>query len=359
MKSNNVVEINGKLYDAKTGQPVDHSNKTVKPNTTQVHSRKNVDGFSRPSNSHSTVNQPVKVHLAATPEKRRSVARPETHRASRKVSKSLTLNRSSVKAPVIQVTASAPKEPPKQVVTTAMKHADSRRLERAQQITKSSAVAKFNHAPSVNSEAPTPVASTLTHHLKKTHLPATSTKPTASSHKESLVQHAVSKATVHHAVSKKQKKRQTQLGKFATTGFVALLLAGYVAYLNVPSISMKVAAHRAGFAATMPGYKPSGYSLKGPIAYSPGQVTVNFQSNTDERQFSLKQQPSTWDSTALLENFVVKQTANYLTYQDRGLTIFIYNGSNATWVNGGKLYNLQGDNAQLDTDQLLQLATSV
>ncbi len=122
---------------------------------------------------------------------------------------------------------------------------------------------------------------------------------------------------------------------------------------------MKVAAHRAGFAAALPGYKPAGYSLSGPIAYSPGQVTINFGSNTDSRRFSLKQQPTTWDSTALLENYVTKQTPNYLTYQDRGLTIYIFNGSSAAWVNGGMMYQLEGKNSQLDTDQLLKLATSV
>jgi hypothetical protein len=122
---------------------------------------------------------------------------------------------------------------------------------------------------------------------------------------------------------------------------------------------MKVAANRAGFAATMPSYQPSGYSLSGPIAYSPGQVTVNFASNSDDRKFSLRQQPTTWDSDALLENYVTKQSDNYLTYQDQGLSIYIFDGTSAAWVNGQKMYIIDGSSSQLDTDQILKLATSI
>lgn len=365
MKSNNVIEINGRLYDAKSGKPIQSTTKATNNQPKPAQTHKTVDGFSRPKHAKAANNHRVATLKSTVAPKRHNVERSSVQSAKRSVSRSLTLNRNAVKAPVhaASVAIAEPKKPA--VSTTAMKHADSQRLERAKLVTRSSSVAKFNHSNvSTSSEtASVPLqASSLTQHLEKTHLkvPEAQLEQKTVSTKDRLIDHAVTNAPVHH--TKKQKryhKKTSVLGKYATSGLVALVLGAYVAYLNIPSISMKVAAHRAGFAATMPGYKPAGYSLKGPIAYSPGQVTVNFQSNTDERQFSLKQQPTTWDSTALLENFVVKETPNYLTYQDRGLTIYIYDGSNAAWVNGGKLYNLEGDNAQLDTDQLLKLATSV
>lgn len=144
----------------------------------------------------------------------------------------------------------------------------------------------------------------------------------------------------------------------AMTGMAAVLvLIGYVTFLNMPAISMRVAVSRAGFDATMPGYKPSGYSLSGPVAYSPGQVSLKFASNTNSNDFTLTQKQSSWDSKALLDNFVTKQSNNYLTYQEKGLTVYMYDGK-AAWVNGGVWYNVEGS-SQLSSDQILKLATSM
>jgi len=136
-----------------------------------------------------------------------------------------------------------------------------------------------------------------------------------------------------------------------------LLLAGYLTYINLPNISMRVAATRAGIAANYPNYNPDGYHFAGPITYQPGEVNISFKSNTNERGFSIKQKSSSWDSQAVLDNYVSKQTGTYLTYQERGLTIYSY-GNHAAWVNGGLLYTIDGD-APLSSDQLLHIATSM
>lgn len=59
----------------------------------------------------------------------------------------------------------------------------------------------------------------------------------------------------------------------------------------------------------------------------------------------------------MLDNYVNKQTENYLTYQEQGLTIFSFDNK-AAWVNGGLLYSVEG-NAQLSSEQILRLATSL
>lgn len=359
------------MYDAKTGLPLGGSTKSapqpLKPG-------RSIDGFSKQSPKKIPI---TKADIKA-PQLQKKYAplsqaksRTTPGNIKRSVSRSTTLNRSAVKAPIKKSAPKtvAPEVKTPSVTSSATKHADPTRLERAQKVTKSATIGRF-YAQSNVQPATTPkpsAAQNLTNQLEKTHSqakPAEAKNSSDLSTKERLLKNAVGKAAIgtptkKAAKTKNYRSSRSKIGKFATSGLVAVILAGYVAYLNVPSISMKVAAHRAGFDAAMPAYKPAGYSLSGPIAYNPGQVTVNFSSNTDDRKFSLKQQPTTWDSTALLENFVTKQTPNYLTYQDRGLTIYIYDGSSAAWVNGGKLYNLQGDNSQLDTDQLLKLATSV
>jgi hypothetical protein len=121
---------------------------------------------------------------------------------------------------------------------------------------------------------------------------------------------------------------------------------------------MRVASTRAGFAAEMPGYKPAGFSFKGPIAYQAGRVSVTFKSNTDDRQFTLTQSSSNWNSDALLANYVASEKKQYQTYLDKGRTLYIYDNSNASWVDNGIWYQIEGDSS-LTTDQLIRIASSL
>lgn len=372
MKSKNVVEINGKIYDAQTGKSLEASKKTAMRASASSAAKKmtrpamqSIDGFHKPVKKQAAA-RPMPVQVKAEASKssaQRHVSKNVGHKAKR----STTLNRTVVKAPVLAVISpAAASEQADTVSSSALKHTDAKRLRRAQNITKSSVISRFNQTEAKQHQDKT-ADKPLTAVLAQSH--STDHKEAAKKHlttKEALVKKAVASATTPtKKLSAKQhkstrtKKRRVHVAGYASTAMAALLLAGYVAYLNVPSISMKVAAHRAGFAASLPSHKPAGFSMKGPIAYSPGQITINFSSNTDDRRFTLSQQPTTWDSTALLENLVAKESQNYVTYQDSGLTIYMYGDSDAAWVNGGKLYRVNGENAQLNTEQLLKLATSV
>jgi hypothetical protein len=60
----------------------------------------------------------------------------------------------------------------------------------------------------------------------------------------------------------------------------------------------------------------------------------------------------------VLDNYVKEKAGdNYITYNERGLTIYTYN-SNAAWVNNGVLYTIDGD-APLSSDQIRRIATSL
>lgn len=146
--------------------------------------------------------------------------------------------------------------------------------------------------------------------------------------------------------------------KIATTAMSVLVLSAYVAYLNAPNISVRIAASRAGINAQLPGYTPSGFALDGPVEYETGKIVLNFASNSDERNFTIAQEESRWNSETLRENSVANQTSDYETIRRGGLTVYIWNGSNASWVNQGIKYTLDGD-SQLSEEQITQIATSL
>jgi len=137
-----------------------------------------------------------------------------------------------------------------------------------------------------------------------------------------------------------------------------VLLGGYLTYLNMPALSVRVAAAQAGIDANYPSYRPDGYALNGPVTYSSGKVAMNFKANGGNQSFTINQSKSNWDSTALLDDYVSPRAgSDYIPYTENGLTIYTY-GDNAAWVNGGILYTIEG-NAPLSSTQMRQIATSL
>lgn len=147
---------------------------------------------------------------------------------------------------------------------------------------------------------------------------------------------------------------------FSVSGaLVAIVaLAGYFTYVNLPNISVQFAGMQAGIHAAYPSYQPSGYGLHEPVEYDKGQVKMKFSANVGSQNYTLTQVKSGWDSSALLQNYVMSvSNGSYNTYNDGGLTIYTY-GSNAAWVSGGILHTIQGD-APLSSDQVRKIATSM
>lgn len=373
----NVIEINGKLYNAHGGelvgagqplQPVNAHSIPAKHTSSPSHARhpqsqrpqqgRSIDGFAknnRPiAQPHKTTRPAPKRTIEST-----SVAKTahKAHKPAPHLTHSLqqahTLHRQSVKKPVF-------KDTDVHTIPRVVPHAvNDERLKRALHVTRSPVVHKFSRAqtkvePEIKNERKVEesMARDITPPKKQPvappTIPAIRTTPTHQPHHEQLKKEA--------KTTRKQRKHASFIG-FATTALTALILVGYVAYLNVPTLSMKIAASRAGFAATLPSYKPAGYSFNGPISYSPGQVTIDFKSNVDQRKFSITQQPTSWDSQALLENYVSKKSPPY-TWQDSGLTLYFTDGE-ATWVNAGKMYKLDTKGSQLGIEQISKLATSM
>ena len=180
-----------------------------------------------------------------------------------------------------------------------------------------------------------------------------------------IKQEAISQALNHNDQKPAHKKhaqhkqsRSPRPFSIATAGLALLLLGGYFTYINMPSLSVRVAAAQAGINASYPEYRPDGYSLRGTVAYKEGEVSMQFGANAGPQNFTVTQAKSSYDSVAVLDNHVKPASGDqYTTYNERGLTIYTY-GSNAAWVNGGILYTINGD-APLSGEQIRRIATSL
>ena len=122
---------------------------------------------------------------------------------------------------------------------------------------------------------------------------------------------------------------------------------------------MRIAASKAGFPASLPSSIPAGYSFNGPVEVNEQVVSLKYDSNSDDRNFIITQKPTNWSSEALLTNYLLDSQFRYQVYKDKGLTIYVYDGSNATWVDKGVWYNVNGDEGSLSSEQLLELASSI
>lgn len=133
----------------------------------------------------------------------------------------------------------------------------------------------------------------------------------------------------------------------------------YVVGSNIPDISVRVAAMQTGIQASYPSYIPRDYSL-GDIVSENGKITLKFD-GPDGASFTLVEEKSSWDSAALLRNYVEPTwDDNYTTTHEQGITIYISDAnSNAAWVNGGVLYKITSNSSVLTKKQVRSIVTSL
>ncbi|MEI6229017.1 MAG: hypothetical protein WCP11_03280 [Candidatus Saccharibacteria bacterium] len=152
-------------------------------------------------------------------------------------------------------------------------------------------------------------------------------------------------------------KRHFKFVNIVIASILVIIVSGVLVYFNMPSISVGVINMQSGAKATFPEYHPDGYSINGPASYDNNTVTINFRANTGDKKFTIKQTKSTWDSSAVRNKVNKDSGGEFITTEEKGLTIYTHNG-NAAWVNGGILYTIEG-NAPLSGDQIRRIATSL
>ncbi len=158
-----------------------------------------------------------------------------------------------------------------------------------------------------------------------------------------------------------KKKKFWQGRKFAIASAMAVVsfaLLGYLVYLNMPNISVRVAAMQSGIEKAYPSYVPMSYRLDGLVKEDNGRITMNFK-NDEDKTFTLTEEKTAWDSAAVLTNYVKKNWGGeYSIAKGQGLTIYV-SGSNAAWVNGGVLYIIEDASGSLTSSDLHDIAVSL
>ncbi|HUC87407.1 MAG TPA: hypothetical protein VMR75_03780, partial [Candidatus Saccharimonadales bacterium] len=131
------------------------------------------------------------------------------------------------------------------------------------------------------------------------------------------------------------------------------IMATVVWVQNSPKLAFQDAASKAGIDASLPTYIPSSYHQSGPVSSSPGELVMAFTSPVSSA-LKIVQQATSWDANSLRDNYITRQTDNYLTVQGQGLTIYLY-GNQADWVNHGVWYQVNGI-AGLSRAEVLKIA---
>jgi len=139
---------------------------------------------------------------------------------------------------------------------------------------------------------------------------------------------------------------------------VSVFLLGYLVHLNFPDLSVRVAAMQSGIESAYPSYIPRGFRMEGLVAENSGKITIDFK-HKDGKNFNLTQEKSSWDSAALLSQFVMPTWGeDYTVMKEQGLTIYVTK-EGAAWVNGGVFYHVDDPTNSLTKQQLHDVAVSL
>ena len=328
MSEKQTITINGRQYDAVTGLAV--------------------DGDTTPTSA------PVLTKKEPTPSQ-------HVHRSTQR---SQTLNRQTIQKPVAKTQPTLQKRAPQQIarsqaISKFAPHPTVKKQPRMSDIAPATvhpAVAKAHAARIAQAQT---VARPVSQPQQAQQIQKPQPKPSQVV-KNEAINAALEKAPLKHKEVKKKSllSRHPRLLSVASASLALILLGGYFTYINLPSLSVRVAAAQAGIDASYPEYHPDGYSLNGAVAYKEGEVSMKFAANGGPQNFTITQTKSSYDTEAVLDNYVKPKVGeNYIPFTERGLKIYAY-GGNAAWVNGGILYTISGD-APLSNSQIGNIAKSL
>lgn len=345
-KGQKIIELNGQKYDASTGKIIGPATSPPQKSATAP------KPIRRPSNGLSVDG----VAPARTPHHVQIKGPHSTGAKSSDIKKAIR--------PVAQPSATR--------TDTHASPVKAKHLLHAANVAQSSLISKFgsvgthiktDFVPVKAAPKTAPPSAAFGHAKASAHAAAT---PAASS--QEILDKALAEATSHTAQKLKRKTSfaraaaalhiKTRTLAMVLVGFGLMTIGSFAAYQYVPHVALEVAAQRTGIRASLPSYSPSGFRLKQPISYGDDQIKLEYASNTDDRSFRVIQKASSWDSQALLDNFVTAAAKQYQTMQIKGRTIYTYNQGDAAWVDGGTLFTIEGKSS-LSSDQLLKIIDSL
>jgi hypothetical protein len=347
-KKNNIIEINGKRYDARSGalmSALDGHGLAERPAAqTQRPARKQV--------THNAARQPAKPARRQSPQHSKTLMRH-------------VVKKPSTPLPHIKARGHtdnlAKLDSADLVVQKPARSIDPARTKRAQRADKSQLITHFaplsaNNLPTFQLPRPSAASRALAARPPLKPVPVKSRpKPKTTA---DILDIALRQASSHEEPrpGKSRQHRKRRVGTLGASALAVLLLA-FVGYQELPDIRLQMASASAGFNVGMPDSQPAGYSLNR-LQYDQGVAALSFQSNSDDRQYSLTQKTTTWDSQALHDNFIIPNAGQYQAIKDGGITVYLYGDHDATWIKDGIWYMVQS-HGSLSDRQLLDLADSI
>lgn len=325
------VIINGKTYDMATGKAL------TAPNAAPIKVKT--------INDIAPNNQNILAKKAAPDKKARAVA----PHARATIQKSTTLRRNILKQPANKVRPAASKI-----------HRNTQKSERITKFAPDKIEATRAEKHKVDHDL-----ATQTRELEKAHAEHIAATRQVSAHissrtvKEHLLQKAVEQVPDQTPNSHQRTGAgRSRFASAAMTSLALVMLGGYLTYINMPNLSIRVAAANTGIDASLPAYQPTGYKINGPISYGNGEVNVNYKANTSNLGYKLTQRPTDWDPVATLDNYVESDSkSDYQIRSVQGLTVYTYD-KKAVWVNGGILHIIAGT-APLSNQQVERIVASM
>ena len=314
--------------------------------------------FSKSAGSNSAPSIAAKAKTAA----KKTTTKKTT--AKKTTNKKTTTKKTSVKA-----TKKAPKDIPKKtekktanfeefetLKLTPIEKLDSKIIIRdVERETPIKAPAKISKAAT-----PTPEPLPVFHPVSRPRPVANPVKVPAKELKQQEIDKAIKTAAKVPAATRRERKAFGEFGwtrVILATACITTAIFAVVYFVNMASqdMSLQVAASQSGIDAKYPN-PPRGYELAD-VTSGSGKVSMHYKS--DEGEFSLTEESSSWDSDALLNNYIKSNYGNdYTVVREQGLTLYM-GGNWEAWVNGGMLYKLNIISGSLTKKQMKSIATSL
>lgn len=366
MKSKNITVKGGESLEANSDRPAQN----VTSGSQKATSGQNVDGFFRASHSAIPASgQKISVLAAPAPAPKPS-SKPNrnlNHARAHKPDTPKTLMRSAVKQPTTSfkqqtnIQGSLQHKVPSLIATKKSVGAvDPYRLSRAASVERSPHVAHHHNSaatPLAISMAPLPVQA-APNKPTETGAPA----PQHSNKPIDIFEHALANAgnfvdmPAHASHFKKHARRH--FTSMAAGTLALLVIAGFAAYQNTPGLQFKVASLQAGVATNMPNFQAAGFAYNGAKAAN-GKLIVGFRGT--DANYQLIQQATNWSDSDMIQNISSTDAGgnpNYTTVNAHGVNIYKLSNNSATWVSGGKWYQVTGTGA-LSDHQLQSLVSNI
>lgn len=139
---------------------------------------------------------------------------------------------------------------------------------------------------------------------------------------------------------------------------ISLVAIAYLVIINIPNISFQIVAASANIDAKFPSFIPKNFKAT-EIKTENNAIIINFKNSTEEAEFTLTEEETSWNSNSLLVNYITPNFAeDYSIIKEQGLTIYT-DDTQSAWINGNILFKITIISGELNKSQIKSIATSL